>query len=140
MPVYISGFTSPVFPLNVIFKTVESEICQNRTDNPPCGTPATVGDNLFPFLYFAFRNSTSILLFSGTCFINQLWSMLSKHPLISASSTHVADVFCCKHNLMYEQASYADLNFLKPYECRSPVVSENGSRVRSEARAQAISM
>jgi hypothetical protein len=60
---------------------------------PPWGVPASVLNSFFLNMNPDLSQRSSILLSVGTLSISHLWDMLSKHPLMSPSSIHFAQVF-----------------------------------------------
>jgi len=62
-----------------------------------------------------------------TWFSIQEWFMLSKNPLMSASSTQTAPLGLLRHMFMYARASWHDLLGRNPKECLSALCSMIGS-------------
>src|SRR5205823_14445487 len=74
-----------------------------------------------------FNHLFSITLSMWTWFSNHLWLMLSKNPVMSASSTHWAEAFWDKVTNNWDRASCVDRPFRNPYEFGSDAHSTAGS-------------
>ena len=73
----------------------------------------------------------SMVLSIGTWRSNQSCEKLSKHPVISPSSTHAADVLRLRVRKHCSIASAVDRRGLNPYEFGSAVSSAMGSKARA---------
>src|SRR5680860_982271 len=94
---------------------------------PPCGVPLFVGNRRFCSMYPDFNHFLRMVLLMGIFFNIQSCRMLSKHPLISASKIHLADISRQRERKHCSMASLHDLRGLNPYELGSAVVSAIGS-------------
>src|SRR5664279_4965520 len=81
-------------------------------------------------MYPAFNHLWRIFLSIGIFSINHSWLILSKQPLMSPSSTHIADLFSDSNVKHCPIASCVALSGLNPYEFQSALVSEMGSRAK----------
>src|ERR1700736_832003 len=75
----------------------------------------------------------------GTFLSIQSWLMWSKHPLISASSTHRAEPFWDMATKICDIASAVERFNLNPYEFGSLVDSDTGSRASKYRACIALS-
>src|SRR6056297_3144837 len=78
-------------------------------------------------MYPAFNHFFRMVLLMGIFFNIQSCRMLSKHPLISASKIHRADLSRQRERKHCSMASLHDLRSLNPYELGSAIVSAMGS-------------
>src|SRR6056297_4260168 len=78
-------------------------------------------------MYPDFNHFLRMVLLMGIFFNIQSCRMLSKHPLISASKIHRADISRQRERKHCSMASLHDLRGLNPYELGSAIVSAMGS-------------
>ena len=80
----------------------------------PCGLPCFVGNSFPVSIYPHFSHLRRISLSNGILFKIHSWLMLSKHPLMSPSSTHFGDFALFRLVKHCSIASCVHLPILKP--------------------------